>query len=405
MDIEITINNAYLPYLNDDTRNQIFFGGSSSGKSVFLSQRSVLDVLGGDRNYLICRNVQKTIRKSVFNEISKVIYENDLKPLFDINKSDLVITCIPTNKQILFAGLDDVEKIKSITPVEGVITDIWVEEATETNYQAVRQLAKRLRGKSKVKKRLTMSFNPILQSHWIYTEYFGGWDENKTIYHDDGLLIMHTTYKDNDFLEPDDIYELENEKDPYYYDVYTLGKWGVLGGVIFKNWRVEDLSEIKKTFDKLKNGLDFGFSDDPSAMPCTHYDRKRKRIYIYDELYERGLTNDILADEVKKKIDNQYVTCDSAEPKSIQELRNMGVNAYGAKKGKDSVNFGIDWLQRQEIVIDVSCQNMKNEIQMYKWKEDKDGNIMKVPVDRDNHLIDALRYAYESEMKQDKWGF
>jgi len=400
MEINVTVNQVYKPFLNDDTRTQIFYGGSSSGKSYFLAQRTVLDVLQGERNYLVVRNVLNTVKKSVFNEITKAIHNMELTPFFNVNKSNMIITCTLNRKQILFAGLDDPEKIKSITPEDGVITDVWVEEATETKYEAVKQLYKRLRGRSKVKKRLVLSFNPILKSHWIYKEYFGGWQDDKNFYRDsDNLLILKTTYKDNDFLEEDDIKELENETDRYYYEVYTLGNWGSLGNVIFKNWEVQDLSEIRKTFDRFNNGLDFGFADDPSAMIHMHYDRKKKILYILDELYERELTNDVLAEKIKKMIGNQYVVCDSAEPKSIQELINYGVRAIPAKKGPDSVNHGINWLRQQKIIIDVRCQNTKNEFQTYRWKEDKDGNVLPVPVDRDNHAIDAIRYGLEEHME------
>lgn len=400
MEINVTVNQVYKPFLTDDTRTQIFFGGSSSGKSYFLAQRTVLDILRGDRNYLVFRNVLNTVKKSVFNEITKTIHNMGLSSFFNINKSNMVITCSLNNKQILFAGLDDPEKIKSITPIDGVITDIWLEEATEAKYEAVKQLYKRLRGRSKVKKRLILSFNPILKSHWIYKEYFGGWQDDKNFYRDsDNLLILKTTYKDNDFLEEDDIKELENETDRYYYEVYTLGNWGSLGNVIFKNWEVQDLSEIRKTFDRFNNGLDFGFAQDPAAMIHMHYDRKKKTLYILDELYERELTNDLLAEKIKKMIGNQYVVCDSSEPKSIRELVNHGVRAMPAKKGPDSVNHGINWLRQQKIIIDVRCQNVKNEFQTYRWKEDKDGNVLPVPVDRDNHAIDAIRYGLEEHME------
>lgn len=409
MDIDVTVNESYLPLLNEDTRTQIIFGGSSSGKSYFKAQQTILDILEGHRNYLICRNVQKTIRKSVFNEVTKAIVEMGLpigdNGIFSVNRSDLVITCNLNNKQILFAGLDDPEKIKSITPIDGVITDVWVEEATETKYEAVKQLNKRLRGRSKVKKRLFLTFNPILKSHWIYKEYFGGWQDDKNFYRDENLFILKTTYKNNDFLEPDDIYELENESDPYYYDVYTLGNWGVLGNVIFKNWEMQDLSDIKHTFDRFHNGLDFGFAKDPAALTRMCYDKKRKELYILDELYELELTNDALAKRVLDKIGSEFVYCDSSEPKSIQELKNNGVKAKGAKKGPDSVNFGIDWLKQQKIIIDVNCQNTKNEFQKYHWKEDKDGVVVPVPVDKDNHLIDAIRYGMESEMAKREMKF
>lgn len=399
IDIDVTVNDVYLPFLEDDTRTQIFFGGSSSGKSYFLAQRTVLDLLRGERNYLIVRNILNTVKKSVFNEILKAIRSMNLMPFFRCNLSDMVITCTLNNKQILFAGLDDPEKIKSITPMDGVITDVWVEEATETKYEAVKQLNKRLRGRSKVKKRLTLSFNPILKTHWIYKEYFSNWIDGENLYRNDTLSILKTTYKDNFFLEPDDIAELENETDKYYYEVYTLGNWGVLGNVIFRNWEVQDLSKIRHTFDRFYNGLDFGFGDDPAALVHMYYDRKRKTLYILDELYEKEMTNDMLANDIKKIIGDQVVTCDSAEPKSIKELKNFGVRAIPAKKGADSIRFGIDWLRRQRIIIDVRCQNTKNEFQMYRYKEDKDGNVLPVPIDKDNHLIDAIRYGCEDLME------
>ena len=399
MDIEITVNKIYLPYLEKQTRIQIFFGGSSSGKSVFLAQRTILDVLKG-RNYLVVRKVARTIRQSIFNELCKVINDMDLNKQFTINKTDMAITA-KNGYQILSCGLDDVQKLKSITPAKGVITDILVEEATEIEYSDYKEISKRLRGKSDFKgmKRITFAFNPILQTSWLYIEFFGKWNDSMTRYEDENVSILKTTYKDNAFLEQDDIERLENETDEYYYNVYTLGNWGVLGSVIFKNWKVEDCSEIRKIADNYKNGLDFGFASDPAALVRTHYDKKHKTIYILDELYQRGMTNDILAEEVKTMIGYEYVICDSSEPKSIKELKNHNINALGAKKGKDSVVHGIQWLQQHTVIIDPLCQNFKNEIQQYQWKEVQ-GQAVPIPIDKNNHLIDALRYAYEDEYKE-----
>lgn len=269
-------NEIYLPHLNDETRTQIFFGGSSSGKSVaIVGQRTICDILKGDRNYLVVRNVGRTSRTSTFNEIRKIIIGWKLEDYFKVNKADMVITCI-NGSQILFQGLDDVEKIKSITPEKGVITDILVEEATETAENDIKQLEKRLRGKSKVKKRITLIFNPILKTHWIFKKYFSGrFFDNDTSYNDGDISILKTTYKDNRFLEQDDIDALENETDEYFRDVYTLGKWGTLGDVIFKNWKVEDLKDRINQFDNIRNGLDFGYSSHPMAYNRCHYDTKK----------------------------------------------------------------------------------------------------------------------------------
>lgn len=412
MEQRIKINDVYEPHLNQYARTQIFYGGSSSGKSWFLSQRCVLDILAGGRNYLVCRQTARTLRGSVFQQIERVIRENGLLSHFTINKSNAVITC-KNGYQILFAGLDDVEKIKSLVPAIGVITDIWIEEATETERGDVKDLYKRQRGGDEsTPKRFTLSFNPILQSHWIYEEYFKyvAWTDEQREHKSNELFILKTTYKDNYFLTKQDHKDLENEKDKYRYNVYSLGNWGILGHVIFTNWKVADLNDSNDPYylpdaQRTNNryGLDFGFSVDPSALWVAHYDRKRKRIYVYDEIYETGLTNDILSVEVIKKIGKNRVICDSAEPKSITELRNYGVTAAPATKGKDSVLFGYQWLQQQEIIIHKSCVNAKMEISTAHWMEDAGGNAILKPSGKNDHLIAAARYAHEEDSKPQSW--
>jgi len=402
---KIVINDIYEPHLDNYSRTQIYYGGSSSGKSWFLAQRCVYDVLKGGRNYLVCRQVARTMRGSVFQQVERVIREAGLLSAFQINKSDMTMTC-KNGYQIIFAGLDDVEKIKSIVPAVGVLTDVWIEEATETERGDVKDMYKRQRGGDEdTPKRFTMSFNPILQSHWIYDEYFSGveWSDGQQEHKSDELSILKTTYKDNKFLTKQDIHDLENENDKYRYNVYTLGNWGVLGHVIFTNWRVDDLSAMRDQFTNHRNGLDFGFSVDPSAMWIAHYDKQHKRIYVYDELYEKGLTNDLLAERIKDKIGNAYIVCDSAEPKSIAELVNYGIRATGAVKGKDSVLFGYQWLQQQEIVIDKSCVNAKMEVSTAHWLEDAGGNAMLKPSGKNDHLIAAARYAHEQDMTHTWW--
>lgn len=396
-------NKSYLPFLNCPTRIQHFYGGSSAGKSLFcVGQRAIYDILKGDRNYLIVRNVAKSSKKSTFNEINKGIDRWNLEKYFKINKTDLSVTCI-NGYQILFAGLNDVQTLKSLTPAKGVLTDIIVEEATETKEFDIKELEKRLRGKSKVKKRITFIYNPILKTHWIYEKYFAGkFKDSDKKYHDKNLLIYKATYKDNlRFLEQDDIDGLENETVDYFYQVYTLGNFGIMGGVIFTNWRTEDLSDQIPKFDNIRNGLDFGFSQHPSAWVKIHYDKMRKKIYIFDANYEYGCTNQDLSEILKPVIGSEPIICDSAEPKSIKELINYGINAYGARKGKGSINFGIQWMNQHDIIIDENLQDIINEFQQYQWQKDKHGNEMPKPVDRNNHFLDATRYALEDEMNDD----
>lgn len=390
------VNQVYIPHFGNNHRFQLYFGGASSGKSYFLAQRVVLDTLQG-RNTLVLRNVAKTLRGSCWNEIIKAVQRMGLKDYFSISKTDFLVTAINNGAQILFAGLDDVEKIKSITPAKGVLTDIWVEEATEIAYDDFKQLSKRLRGPSKHLKRMTLSFNPVYKTHWLFTEFYGIWHEDAGYAESTQVSILKTTYKDNRFLTAEDVAALENETDEYYRDVYTLGNWGVLGDIIFKNWTTEDLREREANTNALYIGLDFGFSSDPAAAVKVGYDSARRTIYIFDELYERGLTNTMLAERLKPFALNNYVVCDSAEPKSIQELHNLGIRTQPSRKGPDSVVHGIQWLQGHQIIVDRGCQNMRNELSMYQWRKDKDGNAMRQPEDKNNHLIDALRYGLQSQ--------
>jgi len=192
-----------------------------------------------------------------------------------------------------------------------------VEEATETDPDSLKQLYKRQRGgDERTPKRLTITFNPILQSHHIYTTYFGGlaWADDQTEYNSPELSIQKTWYVHNKFLTAADREDLLNERDEYYRNVYTYGNWGVLGDVIFTNWEVADLSGMRDQFTNRRAGLDFGYNK-PAAMPVTHYDKAKKTIYIFDELYRRELTNDLLAEEIKAINPGCYLVGDSAEPK------------------------------------------------------------------------------------------
>ena len=393
------VNDAYMPYLEATEYTQIFFGGSSSGKSYFLAQRTVMDNMNG-YNYLICRNVGNTIKKSVFNEVWKAICNMGLALFYDRNKTELTMTNRRNNKQILFSGLDDEEKLKSITPIDGVLERIWIEEATEIRRSAYMQLKKRLRGRTDKHKGIIISFNPVLKSHWIYKEFFAGcWDEEKNLYRDARKLILKTTYKDNKFLTPDDIYELEHETDEYFYNVYTLGNWGILGNIIFKNWSTADLSSKIAGFDSIDNGLDFGFTN-PNALVRVHVSEKSKTIYIFDTLCKRGQTYDSLIADLKQKVQMQIVTCDNEDSRGLFMLQQGGIRAVPAKKGADSVISGITWLQGYKLVIDVKQQEFINEIQQYHWQEDKEGNVLEKPVKKNDHLMDALRYAVENRMIQ-----
>ncbi len=377
---------------------QIIYGGSSSGKSYAIAQRVVLDTLKG-RNTLVVRKTSNSIKSSCFNEIVGKINDFNLYQYFKVSMSDFTITCVLNNKQILFKGLDDVEKIKSIKPLDGVLTDIWIEEATQSSYDDYKLLDKRLRGFSKFKKRITMSFNPILKTHWIYKHFFEGfWQDDKQYIENDTVSIFKTTYKDNLFLTKDDVERLEAETDPYYRNVYLMGNWGVLAGAVFNNYEVKEFDP--DSFDVYRYGLDWGFSNDEFACVKLALDLPRREIYICEEIYEKHLTNDQAIPKVKALVGSGVVWCDSAEPKSITEFRYKGINARPVKKGAGSVEQGVNFMKRFKIIIHPRCPNALAEFNAYRYKEDrKTGEVLPEIVDKDNHLIDAIRYALSTDFE------
>lgn len=397
MKIDIDINGAYHGAKESKNRYRIIYGGAGSGKSHYLAQETILNMLSSpDYYYLVVRKTSKSIRHSVFQLLIDLISAYELSGFFKVNKSDMSIRCI-NGSRLITSGLDDVEKLKSIAG----INRIWIEEASEISENDFNQLDLRLRGVNKHKHQITLTFNPISELHWIKRRFFDIGVED--------TFILKTTYRNNSHLDVEYIEKLLRlEKEDYqYYRIYALGEWGSLGNVIFTNWEKLDMSEIKDSFDNLKHGLDWGFASDPFATVHSHYDKTRKTIYIYDEIHLKAAHNDETAPVVKEAIKNDIIIADSAEPKSIADYKRLGIKCKGAKKGAGSVEHGIKWLQGHKIYIDPSCTDVIAEFSSYKWREDKDGIIIPKPVDANNHHIDALRYSYEDEMRNvsNDWGW
>ena len=386
-ELKISLNPKFKSAKLSSNRYRILYGGAGSGKSHYMAQETILNMLSGEYKYLIVRKTGKSIRNSVFQLLVDTIKEYDLYPFFNINKTEMTLKS-STGSSLITSGLDDVEKLKSVAN----INRIWVEEASEISETDFNQLDLRMRGQSQIGYQLTMTFNPISELHWIKRMFF---DVGK-----DDAYILKTTYRDNRFIDERYKQTLEElkEQDYQYYRIYALGDWGSLGNVIYSNWEKADLSKKKETFDNYYNGLDFGFSDDPTAFVRVHFDRKKKTIYITEEMYQRGMFIDDIAEELKPIVGHELITCDSSEPRSIEDLKRNSIRARGAKKGPGSIEHGIKWLQGHKIIVDSGCSNIIKELTSYKWREDKDGNVLPKPVDRDNHGLDALRYALEMEM-------
>lgn len=393
------INDDYIFLFDEPHRScpfQIIYGGASSGKSVAIAQRDVLDAINEPRNFIIVRKTANTLRASVFEERCRVIREWGLSNYFEIHKSDMDITYLPRGNKFFFRGLDDVEKIKSIVPPIGPLTDLRVEEATEINEEDLGELQRRMRGHTELVKRVVLSFNPTFRSHWIAKKYFHG--QNIEFHYTPGaMLILRTNYRSNKFLTQQDIAHLESLKG-YQRMVYCDGEWGVLGDLIFNNWEIVDIRSVE--YDVTRYGLDFGFAADPAAVVKAGISIPKKEIYIQRDLYVYGGTNDVLAVKAKPIVGRNPVWCDSAEPKSIQEIRDQGkksISAYGVKKGKDSVWHSIQWLQQLKIFIDKNCVHMIDEMSQFQWDKNRDGKTLTKPAETDDHCIAALRYATERD--------
>lgn len=386
-------NDAYYPYIQDyDKRFNVYYGGGGSGKSHFVVQKLVYKYLKySNRKCLVVRKVGNTLRDSIYALFKSVISDFNLRDEVKFLDSMLTIT-LPNDSQFIFKGIDDPEKIKSITNID----DIIIEEATELTQEDFDQLNLRLRSKNPYNQ-IHLMYNPVSKSNWVY-DY---WHIRET--NPDTTMLLHTTYKDNRFLPEDYIQALEELKETNftYYKIYALGEFATLDKVIFNNWKIDDFNYrelLKDNMDiKALFGLDWGYTNDPTAFVCALVDEENKKLYIFDEFQERGLLNNEIAQKI---IDMGYgketIIADGAEPKSIDELRTHGISRIqGAKKGNDSILNGIQFIQQFEIIVHSQCVHMIEELQNYTWQKDKNGIYINKPIDKYNHGIDALRYALE----------
>jgi phage terminase large subunit len=303
------------------------------------------------------------------------------------NNSELMITSLVNGNEMIFTGLDDVEKLKSIHG----ITDIWVEEASEISEADFNQLDLRLRGKTKHKKQITLTLNPISVHHWIKKRFFDRAEED--------CITHHSTYKDNLQLDDDTRKRLKQITDPYFRDVYVLGKWGVYGNVVFTNYIIEDFDYGENDLENVFTGMDFGTIH---ASTVERGGFKDGELYCFDELYGKGWTNpdfiQAVEDQWPGQVSHEWIiTCDSAEEDRRLEFERNGFRRIEkAKKGPGSLRYGIDFLCSVRIHIHASkCPNLAREIQSFKRREDKDGNAMESFVELNDDCIAALRYGSE----------
>lgn len=384
---------VYRPHLNPDGhRILVFYGGAGSGKSFFVAQRLVYKALRSRRKILVLRKVNRTTKASTFQLLLDTLGQFGILHLCNINRTDFTIT-LPNGSMFLCMGLDDPEKIKSITG----LTDAWLEEATEFTLDDFSQVNLRIRDPKAENQEVILSFNPVSKANWCYLQFFAENEEleefRKTV------KIVHTNYLDNPFLPQEYVQALLLMKatNEVYYKIYALGEFGSLDKLVYNNWQKMDFdpTAIK---GQLLCGLDFGYTNDPTMFMASTLVEEERRIYVFKEWGGTGFLNDQIADQIKSMgFAKSLIMADSAEQKSIEEIKRKGiVRIKPCVKGQGSVLQGIQKLQQYEIIVHPSCVNTIEELSNYSWKKDKATNeYINEPIDAFNHSLDALRYSLQ----------
>jgi len=416
-------NSVYYPYLKENARYLHIYGGAGSGKSVFAAQKVLYRITAEKRHrILLIRKVARTIRASQFSLLKSYIESTGLKHIYRIKDSDLKIINTVNGSEIISAGVDDREKLKSIHG----ITSIWIEEATELDYKDFIQIDLRLRGRSLHYKQILLTYNPVNSLHWLNTKR----RKNST--------YIRTTYKDNKFIEDEYRNVLEDLKhqDGEYYRIYGLGEWGILRNLIYQPFEIIDdeitqsirgkeenseekeyvfiknpdssffgrIYESKKTgekkritevlcypphYDEKIYGIDFGYNN-PAAV--VEIGIKDGVYFLKEILYRTKMTVQDMIEHFKENgiKKGALMYCDSSEPGMIEEIRRAG---YNAKPADRSIKAGIDFVRSRKIYSNPGNININREVQSYVYQTDKDGNILDEPVKFNDHMMDAIRYA------------
>lgn len=376
-------------------------GGRGSCKSSFVSiLLSLLILQNSNCHAVILRKVGSTIKGSVFSQIQWALSQLGIADRFIYRKSPFEITYKPTGQKIFFFGVDDPMKIKSLKPPFGYIGIVWFEELDQfSGMEEIRSLNQSLlRGGAKFWE--FCSYNPPKsRDNWVNSELLFE-DTDRMVHHSNYLTVPREWLGDEFFYEAEKL----KAKNEVLYNHEYLGEVTGTGGAVFENVEEGNFSdEDIKAFDRLYFGIDFGFAVDPLAFVCMHYDSKRETLFIYDEIYRQKLSNTLAIREIKELTNGKVIFADSAEPRTISEFRQGGLDIYGAKKGADSIEHGIKWLQeRTKIIIDKKrCPNAYREFVNYEYEKNKDGQFISAYPDRNNHSIDAVRYGLYRVMQND----
>lgn len=405
--ISEVINSNFIPFWKAVNSNKYLYhvlkGGRASAKSTHIAIWIIINAMKSPVTTLCIRKVGNTLAESVFEQLKEAIEFLGVSHLWRVQKSPLQLIYIPRGNKIIFRGADDSSKIKSIKMSKYPITVLWVEELgefkTEDEVSVIVNSILRAELKQGLYYKVFYSYNPPKRKQsWVNKKY-------ETQFIGNNVFLLHSDYKSNPYISKAFIEEAEEvkNKNPLKYRWEYLGEPIGSGVVPFNNLVFREITiEEVKSFDNIRQGNDFGYAVDPMAFVRLHYDKKKRTIYIFDEIYGVKMSIRELAEKIKAKgYSDTYVTCDSAEPRSIAELRELGIKSLRAKKGAGSIEFGENWLDDLEaIVIDPKrCPNTAREFENIDYQTDKDGNVRAKLEDKDNHSLDSVRYALEMDMK------
>lgn len=415
------VGGGYEEFWNSRKRYRVLKGGKGSKKSTTTALNLIYRLIKyPESNILVVRAVMNTHRDSTFAQLKWAQEKLGVSHLFRNNVSPLEMTYIPTGQKILFRGFDDVLKLASTTVDKGYLCWVWIEEAfeidSEADFEKLDLSVPRGNIPDHLFKQTTLTFNPWSEHHWLKKRFFDKGSEDTDSY--------STNYLINEFLDSTDraVFERLREENPRRYAVAGLGEWGIAEGLIYENWEVVDFEFDSRGVPVVKDGvsgtprptmsidygedvswqyrsfygLDYGYSNDPTAFIVFAVNPIKKEIWIYDEHYETKMLNDHIAQMIKDKgYAKERIRADAAEPKSNDDLRRLGLcRVAPSVKGKDSIINGITTIQGYKIHVLPRCQNTIAELSSYCWKKDKTENGINIPEDKNNHLMDAMRYAF-----------
>ena len=398
------VGKGYGMFWNDKSPYRVLKGGKGSKKSTTTALNFICRLMQyPGSNLLVVRAVMNTHRDSTFAQLKWAQERLKVSHLWRNTVNPMEMVYIPTGQKILFRGFDDVLKLASTTVSKGYLNFVWIEEAFEIESEADFEKLDFSVPRSNVPEPLfnqtTLTFNPWSETHWLKSKFF---DRPSPL-----VSTYSTNYLCNEHLKPEYHKMMDELKERNYrrYSVIGLGEWGISEGLVFENWEIKDFEVDKlgaetQTEWQFKHffGLDYGYTNDPTAFIAFVVNQITKEIYIYDEHYEQKMLNSDIADMIKRKgFAKERIRADAAEPKSNDDLKRLGIQRImPSVKGRDSVVNGIAKLQEYKIYVLPTCKNTISELSSYCWRKERTSEkVLNEPEDKNNHLMDALRYAFE----------